>query len=139
MEKKRVINQQEELRRNMNSGVGFMEVLKNTPEGILSTEKIGQNEILKSCQLPVKMDDDDKKFLEKMGVKFFQVSPNDKLFYDVELPKGWKKGKGKEPHQYWTYLFTEKDEEVAMIFYKAVAYDRDANLSVYRKFKEKNN
>lgn len=59
---------------------------------------------------------------EELGITI--VGGYDDLFYNVELPTGWKVEA--TDHPMWNTLFNDKNEEVATFFYKAAFYDRDA-------------
>ncbi len=61
-----------------------------TPGGIEAQEARGQAKMVESCQLPKKMgmSEGSKEALEKIGVKV--LSEADDLFFNVELPEGWK-------------------------------------------------
>jgi hypothetical protein len=52
--------------------------------------------------------------------------PNDPLFTDVKLPKGWTILP--TDHSMWSKLVDETGVERASIFYKAAYYDRDAYI-----------
>lgn len=94
------------------------------PRAIEAQEAAGQRELAESTQLPTKIPPDQKAKLESMGVKFLGPTEGDRLFQNVELPKGWqKKPTG---HSMWTDLVDDKGNKVAAIFYKAAFYDRDA-------------
>lgn len=99
------------------------------PDAIVAQERRGQEQLVKSQQLPVKGSAD----LEKFGVIIGPPLPDDKLFCMATLPPGWKK-KGSD-HDMWSYLLDEEDVEVASIFYKAAWYDREAFVSVKRDYK----
>lgn len=135
MEKKRVSNEIIEFRENMACGAGFLEVLKATEEGIQNVEKSGQSQLIQSSQIPRMFMGGKKEDLEAMGVKFLGETPGDDLFYDVELPEGWTKKKHDGGNDYWTELRNEKEEVIAMIFYKAAFYDRKAHIRVERREK----
>lgn len=96
------------------------------PNAIERQEEDGQKQLVESSQLPRKAGyhEDSKNLLEKLGCKIIGESDGDDLFYDVELPKGWKKQS--TDHPMWSELINEKNDVVAQIFYKAAFYDRDA-------------
>ncbi|MHC4311264.1 MAG: hypothetical protein ACYSW3_02190 [Planctomycetota bacterium] len=99
---------------------------KDPSEGIVESEKRGQQHFVNTDVLPkVIRPPKAKQTLEEMGVIFGE--DDDDLFVDVTLPEGWKK----EPtdHDMWSRLLDADGNEVAMIFYKAAFYDRDAFLS----------
>ena len=98
------------------------------PKAIVDQERRGQEQLVKSQQLPVKGSKD----LEKFGVKLGSPLPDDKLFCMATLPEGWTK-KGTD-HDMWSSLLDTNGKEVASIFYKATFYDRDAFVSVKRDY-----
>jgi hypothetical protein len=89
-------------------------------------EKRGQQELVNSSQLPVKLGirGDAKQEYEKRGIKVLGPSAGDPLFYDVELPAGWQTKA--TDHSMWNHLLDAEGEKVAEYFYKAAFYDRDA-------------
>lgn len=62
---------------------------------------------------------------EKMGIKI--ISEHDDLFFDVELPEGWKIEA--TSHHMWNNLLDDKGRKRANFFYKAAFYDRDAFIN----------
>lgn len=108
-------------------------LVASTPGGIEVQEATGQTEINEKNLLPIQegMSGNSKENLEMMGVKV--ISESDDLFYNVELPDGWKM----EPsdHSMWSYLLDDKGRERASIFYKAAFYDRNAHISFTPRFK----
>lgn len=62
---------------------------------------------------------------EELGITI--ANDYDDLFYNVELPSGWKVEATN--HIMWNKLFNDKHEEVASFFYKAAFYDRDAFIN----------
>jgi hypothetical protein len=94
------------------------------PDAIVAQERRGQDQLVKSQQLPVR----GSKALEQFGVELGPPLPNDKLFCMAKLPKGWTK-KGSD-HDMWSSLLDANGKEVASIFYKASHYDRDAFVNV---------
>jgi hypothetical protein len=95
-------------------------------------EKQGQLEISNSPKLPTMYDNvyppiDSKPQLEKMGIKVLKKSIDDDLFYDIELPDGWY-FKPTE-HALYTELLDDKKRLRAVIFYKAVSYDRKSAIT----------
>lgn len=103
---------------------------------ITDQEKAGQNELIKSQQLPVnpggspfKNEEELKKIKEvykKWGMDP-KLTEGDELFYTVELPKGWKKEQS--GGSYWSDLLDDKGRVRAHIFYKAAFYDRHSHIS----------
>ncbi len=121
------------------------------PGAIEAQEKRGQKELAESSQLPVKLNSpicdgcekikgkdfgwDAKKDYGKMGIKVLKRCEcvRDELFYEVQLPKGWKIVS--TDHSMWSRLVDEKGRERLSIFYKAAFYDRDAFVNINRRFK----
>lgn len=102
-------------------------------KAIENQEAQGQKSFVHSETLPVKMGSEQTiKILESAGVKFLGVVEGDPLFRYVELPKGWKKAP--TSHSMWSDLLDEKGRSRASIFYKAAFYDRDAHLSLNRRY-----
>lgn len=62
---------------------------------------------------------------EELGITI--IDDHDDLFYNVELPIGWKVEA--TDHIMWNKLINDKNEEVAKFFYKAAFYDRDAFIN----------
>lgn len=102
-------------------------LLGGNPKAIENQETRGQKELCNSSQLP-KTDGfkDVKEICKKLGINVIGESKNDNLFYDVELPKGWKIIP--TDHSMWSKLLDDKNKEIASIFYKAAFYDRRADI-----------
>lgn len=102
--------------------------------GIEGQEKQGQNQLVRSSQLPSKMSlkNDPKPFYEKLGIKVLNPSQGDELFLNVILPDGWKLKP--TDHSMWNELIDHKRRVRATIFYKAAFYDRDAFISFERRY-----
>jgi len=105
------------------------------PNAIRAQETQGQNSFVQSETLPTRMNSykiNIKAILESAGIKFLGVVEDDPLFQYVELPLGWKKIP--TDHSMWSNLIDDKGRVRAMIFYKAAFYDRDAHLSINRRY-----
>ena len=103
-------------------------------------EKLGQQNLCNSCELPIKCHDYGYfKKLHDMGITILHTEeeinnlPKGELFINVELPKGWSIKP--TDHSMWSNLVDDKGRERASIFYKAAFYDRDAHLSFNRRFR----
>lgn len=96
---------------------------------IESQEARGQGRFVASDTLPIKCYCE-REQLEQMGIVFGE--PVDDLFVEVQLPEGWEKVP--TDHSMWSKLVDEKGRERASIFYKAAFYDRDAHMSLTRRF-----
>lgn len=109
---------------------------------IEGAEKRGQRELVESCQLPYKACGGtySKPSYEevvteyaKHGIKVLQISEEDDIFVDVELPKGWKKQYCES--QYWSDLLDHNGRKRASMFYKGAFYDRSSHLYFVARFK----
>jgi hypothetical protein len=98
----------------------------NPSDAIVASEKRGQNNLVNSDVLPKRCD---RAKLEGMGVVFGEDF--DDLFVHVTLPDGWQKVA--TTHDMWSKLLNADGEEIAMIFYKAAFYDRDAFATMTKK------
>jgi len=104
-------------------------------------EKLGQQNLCNSCELPIKCHDHGYfKKLHDMGISILETEEeinnkfsNGELFIKVELPKGWSIKP--TDHSMWSNLVDDKGREICSIFYKAAFYDRDAHLSFNRRFR----
>jgi len=103
-------------------------------------EKLGQQNLCNSCELPIKCNDYGYfKKLHDIGITILHTEeeintlPKGELFIKVELPKGWSIKP--TSHSMWSNLIDDKGRERASIFYKAAFYDRDAHLSFNRRFR----
>lgn len=112
-------------------------VILGPGDAILMQEAEGQQSFVGSDTLPTEIicheGYDAKTILESAGVKFLGEVEGDPLFQYVELPKGWKKTV--TDHSMWSKLTDDKGRERASIFYKAACYDRNAHMSLCRRFK----
>lgn len=96
-----------------------------SPGGIEAQEARGQIQFVASETLPKDCPKDD---LELLGIKF--GLPHDDLFFEVQLPDGWKKQA--TDHSMWSDLLDDKDRIRGNIFYKAAFYDRNAHMNLCR-------
>lgn len=141
-------------------GIQYTEVIQTLENAIENQEKRGQQTVVRNQILPKKVNhmemlgilqngiDDNmsyeeqlekktknnieytKQQYEKMGI--FIVGEYDDLFYNVQLPNGWKI-KAKD-HSMWNDLFDDKDRKRASFFYKAAFYDRRASINFKTRF-----
>ncbi len=110
-------------------------LMGGNPNAIERQEAQGQKELVNSSQLPTNSntrDVDAKDQYEKMGIKVVGVTEGDEIFYDVEMPEGWKKEA--TDHSMWNKLVDNKGRERAMFFYKAAFYDRSSHINFSRRF-----
>ena len=63
---------------------------------------------------------------EQLGITI--IGDTDDLFYSVALPDGWRVELDGES-SYWSYLYNDKNERVASMFYKAAFYDERAFIN----------
>jgi hypothetical protein len=105
---------------------------KSPGDAIRNQEATGQQSFVNSDTLPTEMGQDDRKVLQKAGVKFGKPVPGDGLFTYVTLPQGWHKDGSS--HDMWSYLVDDKGRKRASIFYKAAFYDRRAFLRTDRRY-----
>lgn len=96
--------------------------------GIERQEKQGQQQLVNSELLPVRVNSGDRSTLEKDGVVFGEPLDGDPMFCKCTLPKGWEK-RGSD-HDMWSYLVDDKGMERASMFYKAAFYDRSAHINI---------
>lgn len=94
-------------------------------------EKIGQRQLAGASKLPIKLNVGTREQFEAMGVVYHQ--PIDDLFVAVTLPDGWQVKP--TSHSMWSHLLDDKGRERASIFYKAAFYDRDAFISIHRRYR----
>lgn len=98
------------------------------PNAIERQESEGQQELIKSSQLPRKINFprgiDVKEKYESLGIKVVSNTHEDDLFFDVILPDGWQLKA--TDHSMWNNLIDNTGKIIATIFYKAAFYDRAA-------------
>lgn len=99
---------------------------------ISASEARGQREVVEAMVLPSVMDQTTRDALTKAGVVLGAQVPGDKLFLNATLPIGWKKRS--TDHYMYSDLVDEKGRIRASIMYKAAAYDRDASISIRRRY-----
>jgi len=105
-------------------------------DAISNQESQGQRSFVDSTTLPTKMGGPETKAaLEAAGVRFGEAVEGDPLFTYVNLPEGWQKVS--TDHSMWNNLIDDKGRTRATIFYKAAFYDRDAHLTISRRFNVK--
>lgn len=103
-------------------------------------EKIGQIQVCERQLLPKVTNDhfksnDEiidwvKQQYEKIGITI--ISEHDNLFWNVELPDGWKIKA--TDHTMWNELLDDKGRKRARFFYKASPYDRYAWIGFLTRF-----
>ena len=117
------------------SSLHYLTLLDMTPETIYAQEKLGQQELVRSSQLPSNSGRNVNVIeqYEKMGIKVIGESIKDDLFLDVELPQGWSIKD--TDHSMHSKLLDDKGRERAGIFYKAAFYDRTADITFYQRIR----
>lgn len=101
-----------------------------TPGGIEAQEKAGQTTFVQSATLPKDMRRNTREQFEAIG---FTFGPDaDDIFVNVRMPDGWKKVATN--HSMWSDLVDDKGRKRAGIFYKAAFYDRNAHISLNRRY-----
>jgi len=111
-------------------------LMGGNPNAIEAQEAQGQKELVKSAQLPSKANSprsinaEDQYAL--MGIKVIGKTEGDEMFFDVEMPSGWKKEA--TDHSMWNNLLDDKGRVRATFFYKAAFYDRDAFVSFSTRY-----
>lgn len=91
--------------------------------GIETQEKQGQLSLVNAARLPKRMTPAQSVY-EQIGIKFIDYA--DKLFWNVEMPKGWKIVPTN--HSMWSDIVDEQGRKRGGMFYKAAFYDEDANM-----------
>lgn len=100
---------------------------------IVKQEMLGQKQALDPAVLP-KASSEDWQILKRWG--FQKLKDIDDLFCECIFPPGWKKET--TSHRMWTDILDERGLARASYFYKAVYYDRRANISINKRFISKN-
>lgn len=102
----------------------------STPGGIERQEAEGQKSFVASATLPKDMMGTTREQLEAIGFKF--GADADDLFVNCTLPPGWTKRA--TDHSMWSDLLDEQGRKRGGIFYKAAFYDRNAHMSMNRRY-----
>lgn len=102
----------------------------NASQAIENQERQGQLDACRVQRLPIKGTSGIQNVWEKLGFGFGE--PADDLFVNVTMPEGWSM----QPtsHAMWSHLCDEQGRVRAKMFYKAAFYDRDAHISLCRRF-----
>ena len=98
-------------------------------DGINIAQMLGHTDAQRDNLLPKNMSPSKESF-ESLGFKFKEC--NDKIMYSTTLPEGWKYiiGTG-----YYGEIIDNQGRSRVTTFYKALPYDRDANMSLKRSIK----
>lgn len=93
---------------------------------IEAMEKRGQQQLVNSDRLPVKLGlGVDADFIA-LGFTFGDPDPADPLFRPATLPAGWTRQAS--DHDMWSYIVDEHGKQRVAVFYKAAFYDRRASM-----------
>ena len=113
-------------------------LLAATPGGIENQEAQGQQTLVNSQQMPIKLNSYDEEFRDKDATYIYKKwgckigKTVDKLFIEVELPAGWKKVA--TDHSMWSKLVDNNGRVRASIFYKAAFYDLESFINLETRF-----
>lgn len=128
---KKPVNTTEQVHRDP---MGFLlnAMVMESSGAIEHQEARGQADFVNSESLPYKgSNGENRKIFESLGFKFGEHDGQD-LFIEVQMPAGWKKVR--TDHSMWSNLVDDKGRIRASIFYKAAFYDRDAFITLMRRF-----
>ena len=100
-----------------------------TPDGIIASEKRGQQELLATTNMPQSLD---RAAFEAVGFVFGE--PVDDLFQEATLPPGWTR-EGSD-HNMWSYINDATGKRRVAVFYKAAFYDRRADAQLIQEEEE---
>jgi hypothetical protein len=102
-------------------------------QAIEAAEKRGQAEACRTEALPVKgTSGADRENWEALGFVFGERPEGEDLFVNVTFPEGWELKR--TDHSMWNNLLDAKGRNRAGMFYKAAFYDRDAHISLNRRY-----
>jgi len=106
-------------------------IIAMTPGGIEAQEAAGQRDFVANETLPINTGyGTTKEQIEALGIEY--IEPADDLFWHVRLPAGWKKVA--TDHSMHSDLIDDKGRKRASIFYKAVFYDRRADIDLAKRY-----
>lgn len=109
------------------------------PQAIYNQESEGQKELNSSDQLPRKCNSPRGIYIKDqynlMGINVLSDSEEDELFFDVIMPKGWRKEA--TGHSMWNNLVDDKGRVRGTFFYKAAFYDRDSFMNFKTRYEWK--
>ena len=104
--------------------------LGHNPQAILDQESRGTKELREFETLPTdgcSTPEEIQKFKD-LGFKIGDPFPNDPMFREATLPEGWAKQPHKGNPHFYTDIVDETGTARFLIFYKAAAYDRSADI-----------
>jgi hypothetical protein len=104
---------------------------EGTSDYIENMERAGGRAMLTATTLPT--DGSEKPEVQALGIKWGDPVEGDPIFRHAELPDGWTKTPGDNPHGYWTNICDETGNVRASVFYKAAFYDRRAHIGAERQ------
>lgn len=105
-------------------------LMLGTPDGIVASERRGQQELVASEQLPIKCGDMGEAAYLALGFTLGAPTSGDTLFRAATLPAGWKRD-GSD-HAMYSYIVDKRGFRRVTIFYKAAFYDRAAHMYLNR-------
>lgn len=106
-------------------------IIASTPGGIEAQEAREQKRLVASTMLPKEVGyDNTREQFEAIGIVFGKDV--DDLFVECVIPAGWTKRPTE--HSMWSELVDDKGRVRAQIFYKGAFYDRNAHISLSRRF-----
>lgn len=110
----------------------FLDVISGMSSGkaIGNQEKQGQKDACRTKALPIKGTLHQREAWERMGFVFGDDA--DDLFVNVTMPEGWELRA--TDHSMWSELRDQQGRIRASMFYKAAFYDRDASISLCRRY-----
>ena len=110
----------------------FLDVLGGMSAGraIENQERQDQKDACRTHALPIKGTFGQRDIWEKLGFVFGEDA--DDLFVNVTMPEGWDLKP--TSHSMWSDLRDEQGRVRASMFYMAAFYDRDAHISLNRRY-----
>lgn len=110
----------------------FLDVISGMSGGkaIENQERQGQKDACRTEALPIRGTSDKRATWEALGFVFGE--PADDLFVNVTMPPGWELRP--TDHSMWSNLHDEQGRIRGSMFYKAAFYDRDASISLCRRY-----
>lgn len=103
-----------------------------TGAAIQMQEKMGQNDVVFSDQIPVDRHGITDTQLLAVGFVLGPRPTGRELFQSAKLPLGWTKKAAN--HDMWSYILDERNRTRLAIFYKSAFYDRNAYMHAECRF-----
>lgn len=108
-------------------------ILRRNPNAIINQEIVGQTALVESGSvLPIKgkNNEDQRALLARLGVQVLEPVVGDDLFWNVNLPEGWRLVPDDQSNSA-TYLVGTDLKIQATIIYYAAFYKRDAHIIIH--------